>query len=64
MFTVECSKEFYDIWTVSIKLDNVVIARQRLHKQAPTRNNATCFSVDEYYSSLLGSSQRANELAG
>jgi hypothetical protein len=40
------------------------IARQRLGKQVPTRNNGNCVSVDECYSSLLGSSQCANELAG
>jgi hypothetical protein len=29
-----------------------------------TRNNGSCVSVEECYSPLLGSSQRANELAG
>jgi hypothetical protein len=36
------------------------IARQRLRKRVPTRNNGSCVSVDECYSLLLGSSQRAN----
>jgi hypothetical protein len=39
------------------------IARQRLLKHVPTHNNGSSVSMDEYYSSLLGSSQRANELA-
>jgi hypothetical protein len=29
-----------------------------------TRNNGSCVSVNEYHSSLLGSSQRASELTG
>jgi hypothetical protein len=40
------------------------IARHQLGKHFPTRNNGNCVLVDECYSSLLGSSQRANELAG
>jgi hypothetical protein len=40
------------------------VSRQRLGKQVPTFNNERCVSVDECYSSLLGNSQRANELAG
>jgi hypothetical protein len=40
------------------------IAMQRLRKQVTTRNNGSCVSVDECYISLLGSSQRTNELAG
>jgi hypothetical protein len=40
------------------------IARQRLVIQFPTHNNVNCVSVDECYSSLLVSSQRANKLAG
>jgi hypothetical protein len=40
------------------------IARQRLRKHVPTRNNGNCASVDECYTSLLCSSQLANELAG
>jgi hypothetical protein len=39
------------------------IARQRLDKHVKTRNNGNCVSEDECYSSLLGSSQRANGLA-
>jgi hypothetical protein len=41
-----------------------IIARQRLSKHVRTRNNGNCVSVDECYCSLLGSSQRVNELAG
>jgi hypothetical protein len=40
------------------------IASQRLSKHVPMRNNGNCVSVDERYSSLLGSSQGVNELAG
>jgi hypothetical protein len=40
------------------------VSRQQLGKHVPTRNNGNCVSVDECYSSLLGSSQRVNELAG
>jgi hypothetical protein len=39
------------------------IATQRLRKHVKTRNNGSCVSVDQYYSSLLGNSQSANELA-
>jgi hypothetical protein len=39
------------------------VSRQRLGEHIPTRNNGNCVSVDECYSSLRGSSQRANELA-
>jgi hypothetical protein len=39
------------------------IARQRLRKHIPTRNNKSCVSVDGCYSSLLGSSEGASELA-
>jgi hypothetical protein len=40
------------------------IARQQLRKHVPMRNNGSCVSVDECYTSLLGSSQCTNELAG
>jgi hypothetical protein len=40
------------------------VSRQRLGKHIPACNNARCVSVDECYCSLLGNSQRANELAG
>jgi hypothetical protein len=40
------------------------VSRQRLGKHIPTRNNGNRVWVDECYISLLGSSQRANELAG
>jgi hypothetical protein len=40
------------------------VSRQRLCKLFPTRNNEYYVSVDECYTSLLGSSQLANELAG
>jgi hypothetical protein len=35
-------------------------SRQRLGKHIITCNSGKCISVDEYYSSLLGNSQRAN----
>jgi hypothetical protein len=38
------------------------VSRQRLGKHILTRNNGNGVSVDECYSSLLGSSQCANEL--
>jgi hypothetical protein len=40
------------------------VSRQRLGKHVPTSNNGRRVSVDEYYSSLLGNSQLADELAG
>jgi hypothetical protein len=40
------------------------VSRQRLGKHVPTCNSERCVSVDEYYSSLLGNSQGANEVAG
>jgi hypothetical protein len=39
------------------------VSRQRLCKHVSTCRNGNCASVDECYSSLLGSSQRANGLA-
>jgi hypothetical protein len=40
------------------------VSRQSLDKHVPTCNSGRCVSVDEGYSSLLGNSQRTNELAG
>jgi hypothetical protein len=39
------------------------VSRQQLGKHVPTCNSGRCVSMDEYYSLLLGNSQRANELA-
>jgi hypothetical protein len=40
------------------------VSRQQLCKHVQTRNNGNYVSVDKCYNSLLGSSRRANELAG
>jgi hypothetical protein len=40
------------------------VSRQRLGKHVPKCDNGKCVSVDECYSSVVGNSQRANELAG
>jgi hypothetical protein len=40
------------------------VSRKSFGKHVPTRNNilVNCVSVDDFYSSLLGSSQFTNEL--
>jgi hypothetical protein len=38
-------------------------SRQRFAKHVPKCNNGRCISVEEYYWSLLGNSQRTNEVA-
>jgi hypothetical protein len=39
------------------------VARQPLGKHIPACSNGRCVSMDECYSSLLGKSQRASQLA-
>jgi hypothetical protein len=55
------------MWTMDRYIGNGFaqsISRQQLGKHVPTYNTGRCVSVDKCYSSLLGNSQHANELAG
>jgi hypothetical protein len=40
------------------------VSKQRLGEHVPTCNDGRCVSINECHNSLLGNSQRANELAG
>jgi hypothetical protein len=54
----------YKIWYVYCNGFGQSVSRQWLGKHVPTCNKRRCVPVDEYYSSLLGNSQLANELTG
>jgi hypothetical protein len=62
--TFEDYIDLHETWYIYCNGSDQRTARQRLRKHVPTPNSGSCVSVDEWYSSLLGSSQRANELAG